>query len=101
MRYLAALTAMMGLFVIPSPQALAWGAEGHRISALIAADEFTPIAKSQVQSLLGSPDARAAMEDASTLGRRNQVPTARHAPVALRRYRDRHIRLRHEDVLSQ
>jgi hypothetical protein len=49
-----------------SQHAFAWGAEGHRIVALIAADELTPAAKAQVLGLLGSPDARSAMEEAST-----------------------------------
>jgi hypothetical protein len=46
--------------------ALAWGSEGHRVVAHIAADELTAAAKSQIQSLLGSPDVRFAMEAAST-----------------------------------
>jgi hypothetical protein len=55
----------MGIVFSPD-KAFAWGAEGHRITALIATDELTPAARAQVQSLLGSPDARSAMEDAST-----------------------------------
>jgi hypothetical protein len=59
LRVLLALTSFVVL--IPKP-ALAWGAEGHHITALIAADELTPAARAQVQTLLGSPDVRSAME---------------------------------------
>jgi hypothetical protein len=45
--------------------AWAWGREGHRIVALIAADRLTPAARAEVAGLLGS-DARGAMETAST-----------------------------------
>jgi hypothetical protein len=61
------LVALVCGAVIATPScALAWGAEGHRITALIAADELTPAARAQVQTLLNSSDARSAMEDAST-----------------------------------
>lgn len=42
--------------------AYAWGFEGHRIIALIAAHELTIAAKSNVEALLGEPDAASAME---------------------------------------
>jgi hypothetical protein len=45
--------------------AWAWGREGHRIVALIAADRLTPAARAQVAALLGA-DARSAMEATST-----------------------------------
>ena len=45
--------------------AWAWGSEGHRIVALIAADELTPAARAQVSDLLGG-DARSTMEAVST-----------------------------------
>lgn len=46
-------------------RAWAWGSEGHRIVALIAADRLTPAARARVADLLG-PDVRGAMEEAST-----------------------------------
>jgi len=45
--------------------AWAWGSEGHRIVALIAADRLTPAARAGVADLLG-PDVRGAMEGVST-----------------------------------
>ena len=51
---------------IAPPPCLAWGVEGHRIIAAIAADELTPAAKRQVEQLLGVSDASAGMMDAST-----------------------------------
>ena len=45
--------------------AWAWGREGHRIVALIAAHRLTPVARGQVADLLG-PDVPRAMETAST-----------------------------------
>jgi hypothetical protein len=42
----------LALLVLPSP-ALAWGAEGHEIVALIAARELTPAARAQAAHLLG------------------------------------------------
>ena len=51
--------------------AWAWGPDGHKIVAIIAADNLTPAAASQVADILGVPaDKRAiatAMEDASIL----------------------------------
>ena len=43
---------IFALLVLPSP-ALAWGAEGHEIAALIAARELTPAARAQAAHLLG------------------------------------------------
>jgi hypothetical protein len=45
--------------------AWAWGNEGHEIVALIAASELSPVAKAQVEQLLGG-DAASAMADVST-----------------------------------
>ena len=45
--------------------AWAWGNEGHRIIALIAADRLTPAARAAVSDLLGG-DARRRMEEVST-----------------------------------
>ena len=59
----AALILAFGIAPIPC---LAWGVEGHRIIAAIAADELTPAAKTQIEQLLGSGDVSAAMMDAST-----------------------------------
>src|ERR1700680_3693856 len=46
--------------------AFAWGAEGHRMIALIAADQLSPAAKRQIQQLLGTEDVAAGMEEVST-----------------------------------
>jgi hypothetical protein len=54
----------LALFAAPSP-CFAWGAEGHRIVAAIAADELTPAARDQVAQLLGG-DGAAGMMQAST-----------------------------------
>jgi hypothetical protein len=51
--------------VAPAP-CFAWGAEGHRIIAAIAADELTPTAKRQVEQLLGTDEAFVGMMTAST-----------------------------------
>lgn len=48
-----------------SSHAFAWGNEGHRIVALIAASELTPQVKAQVESLLGG-DAASSMAALST-----------------------------------
>jgi hypothetical protein len=73
----------LALWVVTWPfitsSALGWGAEGHRIVALIAASELTPVAKRQVETLLGG-EAPASMEDASVWAdqirryRRNTAP---------------------------
>lgn len=55
----------LAVLVAPSP-CLAWGAEGHRIVAAIAADQLTLAAQAQVATLLGSNDAKAAMVAVST-----------------------------------
>jgi hypothetical protein len=54
----------LALFGLPAP-CFAWGAEGHRIVAEIAADELTPAARTQVEQLLGA-DASVGMMEAST-----------------------------------
>ena len=46
--------------------ALAWGGEGHRVVALIAAQDLSPAAKSQITALLDSTDATSGMETYST-----------------------------------
>jgi len=45
--------------------ARAWGDEGHKVVALIAASGLSPAAKAQVEQLLGS-DSASAMADVST-----------------------------------
>jgi hypothetical protein len=55
----------LGLLIAPNP-CFAWGAEGHRIVAAIAADELTPAARAQIAQLLGTDDAAAAMVAVST-----------------------------------
>lgn len=50
-----------------SPQlAYAWGREGHQIIALLSVGHLTPAAKSQVEDLLGNPDATSGMVRYST-----------------------------------
>jgi nuclease S1 len=60
------ITALVVAVGIATDPCFAWGVEGHRIIAAIAADELTPAAKSQIEQLLASGDARGAMMDAST-----------------------------------
>lgn len=50
--------------MLPSA-AWAWGSEGHRVVALIAADKLTPAARAEVSDLLGG-DVRTSMEEVST-----------------------------------
>lgn len=52
-----------GVLLRPTP-ARAWGAEGHKVVALIAMTELTPSAKRQIQQILGG-DLTDSMEDAS------------------------------------
>jgi hypothetical protein len=66
LRALATFTVSILCVSLLGPStAWAWGREGHRIVALIAADRLTPAARAQVAELLGAP-ARSAMETAST-----------------------------------
>jgi nuclease S1 len=58
------LLALSTVALLPSG-AWAWGGEGHRIIALIAADRLTPAARAEVSDLLGG-DARGRMEEVST-----------------------------------
>jgi hypothetical protein len=61
-----AVTASILCIALLGPStAWAWGREGHRIVALIAADRLTPAAHAQVADLLG-PDVPGAMETVST-----------------------------------
>jgi hypothetical protein len=55
---------VLALLLVPV-QCWAWGAEGHRVIAAIAADELTPAARTQVEQLLGM-DASVGMMEAST-----------------------------------
>src|SRR5580692_10642005 len=64
MKNILAPLLLAASFISPS-EAFAWGDEGHRIVALIAASELTPQAKTQVESLLGG-DASSSMADLST-----------------------------------
>jgi hypothetical protein len=66
-----ALSNILTLAVLLLPgRAFAWGSNGHRIVAVMAADNLTPAARSHVANILGvPPDQRAiafAMESAST-----------------------------------
>ena len=54
------------LATIPVDECLAWGAEGHRIVAAVAADELTPAARAQVAQLLDTDNATAGMVAIST-----------------------------------
>jgi len=59
----------LAVLILPGP-AFGWGRDGHRIVAVIAADNLTPAARSHVANILGVPaDPKAiasAMESAST-----------------------------------
>lgn len=55
----------IAIVTAPSPCHV-WGAEDHRIIALIAANELTPAAKRHVQQLLGTDDAAAGTVTVST-----------------------------------
>lgn len=63
MKAISALILVVALFDMPS-DAFAWGTEGHRVVALIAASELSPSAKAQVESLLGGA-AASTMDDLS------------------------------------
>jgi hypothetical protein len=54
-RQLPSFALLAGLTAFAPRPALAWGAEGHEIVALIAARELSPAARTQVARLLGSP----------------------------------------------
>ena len=71
------LLALSTIALLPSG-AWAWGGEGHRTIALIAADRLTPAARAEVSDLLGG-DARGSMEEVSTWAdeiRRDRPETA-------------------------
>lgn len=80
---MASVKAVIGLLALSTSALLpsgawAWGGEGHRIIALIAADRLTPVARAEVSDLLGG-DARASMEEVSTWAdeiRRDRPETA-------------------------
>ncbi len=72
-----AALAIAGLAFAPTP-CLAWGAEGHRIVAAIAADNLTPAARAQVGRLLDG-NGKTAMMQVSTWAdeiRRARLETA-------------------------
>jgi len=50
--FVVSVGVITGAFFRPTP-AFAWGGEGHRIVALIAASELAPRVKAQVETLLG------------------------------------------------
>jgi len=64
MRRVIAIAAIVAAVVMPSA-AWAWGNEGHKVVALIAASELSPAAKAKVEQLLGG-DAASTMADVST-----------------------------------
>jgi nuclease S1 len=57
------LPVLVGALLFANP-ALAWFAEGHRIVAIIAADDLTPTARSHVAQILGVPDDARSVEKA-------------------------------------
>jgi hypothetical protein len=59
----ALLVSLLVLATRPTP-VLAWGAEGHKVIALIALHELSPIAKRRIQELIGG-DLSGSLEDAS------------------------------------
>ncbi|MGH8144304.1 MAG: S1/P1 nuclease [Steroidobacteraceae bacterium] len=61
----AAVASILWASILVPSTARAWGGEGHRIVALIAADRLTPAAHARVADLLGA-DVRADMEAVST-----------------------------------
>jgi hypothetical protein len=65
MRRLIAIAAIAATAFMPSA-AWAWGNEGHRIVALIAAQDLSPAAKTQIADLLDSTDATDALARYST-----------------------------------
>lgn len=64
MRRVIAIAAIVAAVVMPNA-AWAWGNEGHKVVALIAASELSPAAKAKVEQLLGG-DAASTMADVST-----------------------------------
>jgi hypothetical protein len=53
-RQLPVFVILAGFILFTTAPAFAWGAEGHEIVALVAAQELTPAARAQVANLLGS-----------------------------------------------
>ena len=98
--------AMFALVLLATPTpCLAWGAEGHRIVAAIAADELTPAARAQVAELLGADDVKATMVQVSIWAdeiRRARPNTARwhfaDVPVSAANY-DPHRDCRRDDCV--
>jgi hypothetical protein len=76
MRKTAAI--LVAILALPTP-AFAWGAQGHRIVASIAADGLTPAAKRQVGELLGG-DPSIAMVEASNWADDIRMKRPRTAP---------------------
>src|SRR5512146_978956 len=68
--------AVLLLTAIAVPcQALAWGAEGHRIIAVIAADRLSPAARQQISAILGD-DPKRALQEASNWA--DEIRRSRH-----------------------
>ena len=53
---LAGWAVLMTALTLPAPDAAAWGAQGHRLTALIAYQLLSPSAQAQVKALLGADD---------------------------------------------
>lgn len=64
-RILGALALCLSILAVTTTAAQAWGAEGHRVIALIALQDLSPFTKRRVQALLGG-DLSSSLEDAST-----------------------------------
>jgi hypothetical protein len=54
-RQVPGFCAVLALLMLAPLRALAWSPEGHEIVALVAMQELTPAARSQIARLLGSP----------------------------------------------
>src|SRR5579872_2518432 len=68
-RLLVAMRLLTVSLLLVPIRAWGWGSDGHKIVALIAADNLSPAAQSQVANILGVPANRvaSAMEAASVL----------------------------------
>jgi hypothetical protein len=58
LRSTVSLLASLVLSTVAAPACLAWGREGHRLTALVAEDHLTPEARAQVEMLLAADSKR-------------------------------------------
>lgn len=59
-RWVTLVVAMLVLLSLPVQDALAWGAKGHRLTALIAEQLLSPTARLRLKAILGTGDLAAA-----------------------------------------